>query len=140
MIGSTAGANDTYTDSGAPTGTLYYQIEITNAAACNSSKPLTTSRSNIASNSPIGIYEYENNFIFSIYPNPANESLNINVDLANTKNMTMNIYNSLGALVKTSLIEQHTQQINVSDLSTGFYIVELRSARGASKQKLTIHK
>ncbi len=140
MIGSTAGANDTYTDIGAPSGTLYYQVEITSAASCNSSKPMKISRSNIASTSPIGIYEYENNFIFSIYPNPANESLNINVDLTNSKNIMMNIYNSLGALVKSTSIEQQTQQINVSDLNTGFYIVELRSSKGFSKQKLTIQK
>ncbi|HET6227263.1 MAG TPA: T9SS type A sorting domain-containing protein, partial [Bacteroidia bacterium] len=140
FIGSTAGANDTYTDSGVPAGTLYYQIEFTNLATCNSTNPLKKSRSNIASSSPIGIYEYENNFSFTVYPNPVNELLTINVDLATSKNITLNIYNSLGALVRTQVMEHNTQQLNVSDLTSGFYIVELKTSSGSSKQKLTIQR
>lgn len=140
LLATTAGANDTYTDSNAPAGTLYYQIEVANILPCNSSKPMTTSRSNIASNNPIGIFEYSNNFTFAIYPNPTSELLTINIDLSTNKNMTLNIYNSLGSLVKTKAIEQHTQQLNVSDLNNGFYIVEVQTLNGASKQKLTIQR
>jgi hypothetical protein len=140
FIGSTAGANDEYTDSGAPAGTVYYQVEFTNLAACNSTNLIKSSRSNIVSNSPIGIYEYENNFSFTIYPNPTSEMLTVNVDQVSTKNMTLNIYNSLGALVRTQGMERNSQQFNVSDLKNGFYIVELRTSNGSSKQKLTIQR
>jgi len=140
FIGATAGANNQYTDSGAPVGTVYYQLEISSVAGCNSTKPMTTSRSNIASSDPIGIHEYSTGFTFSIYPNPASEVLTINVDLLKNKSMTLNVYNSLGALVKTKVIEQSSQQLNVSDLNNGFYIIELKTATGTSKQKLTIQK
>jgi hypothetical protein len=129
-----------YIDNTAPSGDVYYQLEVVRPSPCNPAK-YNSSRSNIVTNSTIGIYENAmESFVFSLYPNPTNDVITISIQEVLDKTMTLNIYNALGALVKTTMIEQNNQQLNVSDLSNGFYTVELRSTKGWAKQKLTIQK
>jgi hypothetical protein len=129
-----------YIDNTAPSGDVYYQLEVIRPSPCNPAK-YNASRSNIVTNSTIGIYENAmESFVFSLYPNPTNDVITINIQEVMDKAMTLNIYNALGALVKTTDIEQNNQQLNVNDLNNGFYTVELKSAKGWAKQKLTIQK
>jgi hypothetical protein len=129
-----------YADHTAPSGDVYYQLEVIRPSPCNPAK-YNTSRSNIVTNSTIGIYENTvESFVFALYPNPTNDVIIVSIPEVMDKTMTLNIYNALGALVKTTVIEQNNQQLNVSDLNNGFYTVELRSVRGWAKQKLTIQK
>lgn len=63
---------------------------------------------------------------FDIYPNPATQTLNISfTDNQNTK-QPIQIYNSLGVLIKEVDILQ-TKQINISDLSSGIYFIHLKN-------------
>lgn len=68
---------------------------------------------------------------FSVYPNPANGTLNIN-DSRNIE--TIEIYSIIGNLVKTVKVHNMTGQfgINVSDLNTGLYFLK---ARGYQTEK-----
>jgi len=68
---------------------------------------------------------------FSVYPNPANGTLNIN-DSRNIE--TIEIYSIIGNLVKTVKVHNMTGQfgINVSDLHTGLYFLK---ARGYQTEK-----
>lgn len=68
---------------------------------------------------------------FSVYPNPANGTLNIN----ESRNIeTIEIYSIIGNLVKTVNVHNMTGQfgINVSDLHTGLYFLK---ARGYQTEK-----
>jgi hypothetical protein len=76
------------------------------------------------------------NFIlesFIIYPNPVSSILNItlknNLELKN-----VNIYNSLGQLIKT----ENKTEINISSLSKGNYFVELITNQGKATRTIII--
>lgn len=66
-----------------------------------------------------GIQEFEKNII-SVYPNPTNSTLNIEVkETANIK-----IVNMLGATVATQQLNAGTNSINVSSLTNGIYFIQ----------------
>lgn len=70
----------------------------------------------------------------SIYPNPANEFINVkipsHVQVANT-----NLYNILGKKVNANLVNG---QMDISNLSKGLYILKIESNSGTFTQKLII--
>jgi hypothetical protein len=66
---------------------------------------------------------YENNKI-SIYPNPANEILNISLaNQINSKQQVL-IFNAIGQLYKKLELKQ-SQAINISDLPNGLYFIKI---------------
>jgi len=70
----------------------------------------------------------ENNFNknnFLVYPNPTTESLTIAFSSQQVKTETVQIFNSIGTLVKTVDLKQSSTVINVSDLSSGLYFIRL---------------
>lgn len=70
---------------------------------------------------------------FTIYPNPATEVLNIELQNdATLKNVT--IYNNLGQKVKT--IKQNT--VDVSTLAKGLYFVEVTTSQGKASKKVIV--
>lgn len=46
----------------------------------------------------------------------------------------------MGSLIKTEILKQNQQQMNVSDLSNGIYVVEIKSKDWTDKQKLLIQR
>ena len=82
-------------------------------------------------------------FNLNIYPNPARDILNINIDLEETSNIQFNIYNIQGQLVKTkSLNNQLKGKINttldVNNLESGIYILQSVIKGEIHKSKLVI--
>ena len=77
---------------------------------------------------------------FSIYPNPANDILILNIDNANKADLTLNIYNVIGKLISSETLKQNQQQINIGDLSNGIYIVEIKSRELSGIRKLIIQR
>ncbi len=80
-----------------------------------------------------------------IYPNPANNILHITYSLINTDNVTINIYNINGILLKTEvysdqMLEMVNHQIDISDLSRGLYVVKLSSVTISESLKFMILK
>jgi hypothetical protein len=141
LLDAVSGSANQYVDNSAPSGDVYYQLEVIRPSPCNPATEYNASRSNIVTNSPIGIHENSaESFVFTIYPNPTSDVITITMEKLMAKSMTLNIYNALGALVKTATIEQTNQQLNINDLNNGFYTIELRSTNGMAKQKLTIQK
>jgi Flp pilus assembly pilin Flp len=70
---------------------------------------------------------------FSVYPNPVLEMLNISLQ----DNLTLekvNIYNTLGQLVKT----EKQNKINVSTLSKGSYFVEVITPKGKATKAIVV--
>lgn len=135
-----SGTTTQYTDYNPPPGVLYYQIQVVNPHPCSAANGISA-RSNITSSNGVGIKKFSNELNFSIYPNPANNLLMVNLEnVIIDKNMTLTIYNTLGAIVKTIHIEQDKQQINISDLDNGFYSIEIRSANYNGQQKLIIQR
>jgi photosystem II stability/assembly factor-like uncharacterized protein len=78
----------------------------------------------------IGISELEENKLFSIYPNPSNESITIKLNDINDKQQ-LQIYNSIGVLLKECEVSQKSK-INIADLSNGLYFICLKNQRQLS--------
>lgn len=75
----------------------------------------------------------------SVYPNPASDVFF--VEMAETMDFTVEIYNTVGQVVRT-LDYSNTQkaEINTADLAKGVYTININSDKGSSTQKLTIFK
>lgn len=76
----------------------------------------------------------------SIYPNPVTDIVTLNIDNLINADLTLNIYNVIGTLVKSETLKQHNQQINVGNLSNGIYMVEIKSQKWTETQKLIIQR
>ena len=81
-----------------------------------------------------------NNLAINIYPNPASDIVNFEINNANKEVLTLNIYNIIGSLVMTKTISQEKNQVNVGDLLNGIYLIEIRSSDSMKRQKLIIKK
>ncbi|HPB24969.1 MAG TPA: T9SS type A sorting domain-containing protein [Bacteroidales bacterium] len=83
--------------------------------------------------------ENSQNNLFNLSPNPTSDFITINIEKKCNTDITLNIYNTIGELVKTELFKEN-QQINVSDLSNGAYVIEAKSKEWTEKQKLLIQR
>lgn len=160
LINSTSGSNTQFTDLNAPSGYVYYQIEVispysifvdalnttqNNASLLRSASAFPaiyySSRSNIATNNTSGIdkpnYTYD---LFSVSPNPAKDNILISVNQQSQDAMMLNIYNMTGNLVKSDVLENEKQTYNISSLSNGIYILELKSGNLTDKKRLIINR
>ncbi len=66
----------------------------------------------------------ENNF--SIYPNPVNENLTIHIPKNKMSDNKIQIFNTLGVLVKTIETKDISTEIDISTLLNGLYFVQLK--------------
>jgi len=62
------------------------------------------------------------NLSTKLYPNPASDIINLDIEYLKENNLTLNIYNIMGLLVKSKIIAKNQRQINVGDLNNGFYL------------------
>jgi uncharacterized surface protein with fasciclin (FAS1) repeats len=60
----------------------------------------------------------------AVYPNPANEQLNIQLPASGSKAL-LTVYNHVGQIVLTDYISSGIQQVNVAALAQGYYTVEV---------------
>jgi hypothetical protein len=63
---------------------------------------------------------------FIIYPNPATETLNISFMNNAADKQQIEIYNSMGSLIKEMIISEPTQ-LNIANLPNGLYFVRLKN-------------
>jgi parallel beta-helix repeat protein/predicted outer membrane repeat protein len=134
-IGSSSGSNTTYTDETAPEGDVYYQIEVVLPQACANLKSsgFGSSRSNIISNADAvtGIIANSMTSMF-IYPNPAFDKLNIiNRQSSDAHILIIDLH---GKQVLNKQI--CSDQLDISGLSNGIYIVKLVSTGNVLINKL----
>ncbi len=80
------------------------------------------------------------NITFSLFPNPAYNIVNFDFDNTNKVDLTLNIYNVIGTLVKSEILKQNQRQINIGDLGNGIYMVEIKFKEWTGKQKLIIQR
>ncbi|MBX2959788.1 MAG: T9SS type A sorting domain-containing protein [Flavobacteriales bacterium] len=87
----------------------------------------------------VGINDIENKTIFSIYPNPATNNLTLLLTHNKTEILTVEIYNIAGKVVQqkqlttNSSVQQYN--FNISDLSSGFYVLSIHSDNVKLTQK-----
>jgi hypothetical protein len=74
---------------------------------------------------------------FEIYPNPANEVINVSSEVAMNEIRVLDIN---GRIVSTiALNGESVSKIDVSELNAGIYMFEIRTAEGSSFRKVSIN-
>ncbi len=71
-------------------------------------------------------------FAFSIYPNPADDILNIRSEFPGN----IELFNSIGELMYQNVNVEFSSRIDVSDFENGIYIIRITSTEGVSRRKL----
>jgi len=126
QINSLSGTNSQFTDSQAPLGILYYQVEFILPYSCDPSKSYNSSRSNLASNDIVGVENTAYSRL-NIYPNPVSNTLYIETE--NEHITSVEIWNITGQLLKNIAIpigeNRNIYTIDVSDLNNGVYVLKL---------------
>ena len=80
-----------------------------------------------------------------LYPNPANEIVNINFNTTKDEEVTINITDVSGRVVKSIETTNYNVGINnvivdIADLNNGFYFVNIQSLQGRKTSRLLISK
>lgn len=75
-----------------------------------------------------------------ICPNPASDFVTIGVDGMSGESIICNVYNMLGILIKTEILENNRQFINVNGLYNGIYLVVIKSKEWSETQKMIIQR
>lgn len=91
------------------------------------------------------IKEMDEAFGLDVYPNPANDQLNVALNMVFSENVVIEIRNSIGQLVQT-LNQQNVARgeqvfnINVGSLKNGVYLVHVKVGNMMAIEKITIVK
>jgi outer membrane protein assembly factor BamB len=69
-----------------------------------------------------------------VYPNPANDVLNI--ELGIEENSTLRIFNVTGQLLRTEVLSSDKTQITIDDLKPGLYLIQINNGDEVYSSKL----
>jgi hypothetical protein len=88
----------------------------------------------------VNVREYDKNNVFTLFPNPAQNSLNIQSNDVTLENTSLDIISSIGQTVLTSELENNTS-IDISNLPNGIYFVYFNNKQvNVSPKKLIISR
>ena len=93
----------------------------------------------------LNVNEASINSSLSLYPNPTNDNLNVAFQLKNADNISIDIYNLVGQLVSSkdfgTISSGYTlKTLDVSNLSSGFYMVNINTSDARIVRKITVSK
>lgn len=75
---------------------------------------------------------------FQVYPNPSRGYINFSTNISIASSAYIKIYNNLGQLLFEKEITNFTEEVDVSTLPKGLYILEIQSKEFRNTQKLLI--
>jgi len=73
--------------------------------------------------------------IFQIFPNPASENISVTFPESQNQKAQIQIFNAMGMLLKEISVTQ-SAQINIEDLPSGLYFVEVRTDKATIRTKI----
>lgn len=82
----------------------------------------------------LGTQDFEFSKYFNLFPNPANDVLNITTK-SNNEIKSITIYDILGQLVIAIPNAENVSKVDVSKLNTGNYILKIKTEKGYSVKK-----
>jgi len=148
LINATSGSSTQYSDVSAPSGDVYYQLEVISPTLVTPSQvksslqkikdsenavmvSYNSSRSNVASNVTNGINELnaESNSI-QVYPNPVKDQLKIDF----IGGSTFEILNLMGQIVYTGNLN-NSNIVQTSSFSSGVYLIKFNAGKTLEYKK-----
>ena len=94
------------------------------------------------SSSPLLLNEINESNYISVFPQPAKNSLNIQVKLNNSEINTLDLYNSQGKILSSNVLNKNDENINldVSQFKSGIYFIKVHSKNNLYTKKVQIIK
>jgi hypothetical protein len=86
----------------------------------------------------VGVNEVEDNLGLRVFPNPANEV--INISLNKEVSATLTLLDVSGKVVRTQVLNGISTSINTASLNSGVYFVTINDGTSVSTQKVVIKK
>jgi hypothetical protein len=83
----------------------------------------------------LGVSKPESTAAFNFYPNPVIDGLIIEIDNS-TSSQFLTIVNLQGQILKTALLVEQKTEINLNDLPSGMYLIQLCGKNGCKTEKL----
>ncbi len=148
LIATVSGSFSSYTDFGATSDEVFYMVEVISPDVCNPQSPVSgfdsfnSVTSNIAANylTSTGNELTESNFL--MYPVPASETVNIELENPTKGIIVVNVLNRLGQVVKSAemISDDPAPRIvlDVSGLNSGIYVLSVTDSGKTRTQKLVI--
>lgn len=78
------------------------------------------------------------NKAFQIFPNPANNLLNVQLQSSETSNSTATIFDNTGRLVLSQPLSTQNERIDISHIPAGIYFVKIQSKNTQQVERLVI--
>lgn len=114
-----------------------YTISLTASNAAGADNETKTNYITVT-NSGVGINENMMDASIKVYPNPANDFINIDIEKLTTDNISINVIDMLGKTVYSTQKPAGTQsmQIPMETLAKGIYQIEIRTGNYSNIQKV----
>ena len=116
-----------------PAGTKYIAIEAVELGTYGSYEDVIYIDNFLVTEGQVSVNEYNDNV--NVYPNPANNVVNVNA-ASNINNVE--IFNMMGQKVAAFDANDTNVQINTTALSNGMYMMRITTENGVSNQKFTV--
>ena len=94
------------------------------------------------SSTPLLTNEINESNLINVFPQPAKNSLNIQVKLNNSEINTLDLYNSQGKILSSNVLNKNDENINldVSQFKSGIYFIKVHSKNNLYTKKVQIIK
>ncbi|MFT5602786.1 MAG: PKD repeat protein [Flavobacteriales bacterium] len=86
----------------------------------------------------VSVDEVDNENYLIVFPNPSSGSFKIKLEDTDLVNRQINIYNSLGVIVKDIELQKNTNEVEISNLTKGIYFVSMRTNNNRLIKKIII--
>jgi hypothetical protein len=85
---------------------------------------------------PVGIKEADLNLFVTVYPNPANDYVKVNMDNSKAPINTLAVYDIMGReVVNLNGVNAHNYTLNTNGFNPGVYIMNVKTSDGATATK-----
>jgi hypothetical protein len=126
---NTTPAQTTQTATGLSNG--MYTVLITDANGCSR-------YDSVYIDNKLSVEKNINKLNFTIFPNPGSDNIVIKLPKFKVE-MRLNIFNNLGQLIHSSYITEQTKDIDVSNLNSGVYFIQISNSDYFGSQKFIKH-
>ena len=86
-----------------------------------------------------GIDNQNKDFVFDLYPVPADNVINLKLSVINSQKISYFVYDALGRLLKEQKLDEFNgdilEQIDISAFESGLYYLRLQNNKGYSESK-----
>jgi hypothetical protein len=139
QIAILSGNNLSYTDTDAPSGSVYYRVTASGSSDCSTGGAFL-SGSNICSESALGLEEDADSEQFSFYPNPAKDKIYVSFSKPFSI-FSYRLSDISGRILQTQTENMNSgakSEIDVSCIKNGIYFLQLKTDNFTSTQKIII--